>query len=351
MISLRVAASAAENLILMKKQSDRNNLSRNKNLKAPRAYFHDYCAPGYYFITINTHPGSPRLSFIHYPGEELMHSSSMILPVHTSLGDCVKEELLAITAKDPRLLIIIYVIMPDHIHFVLHVTSTLEKPIGKYIAPFTMSCSWAYKNLFNLPQFTTLFQPFDDSIIFNYEQLHRAIKYTADNPRRYLIRRQYPDLFQRHLNVVIGGHEYAAYGNMFLLKKPYLLPIRIHRSWNKEEFSRYVACCGEEIAKGAILISPAIHKVEKEILRKAIDGGSSVILLRDLSFGERFKPSGEYFDLCGAGRLLMLCPWPDNLRRRSDAGSDEFHQMNDFAASIASLPASERLSIRISNDS
>ncbi|MDE6479056.1 MAG: hypothetical protein K2L45_02210 [Muribaculaceae bacterium] len=133
-----------------------------------------------------------------------------------------------------------------------------------------------------------------------------------------------PDLFQRHLNVVIGEHEYAAYGNMFLLKKLYLITVRIHRNWSKEEFDRYAAYCSAEIAKGAIPISPAIHKAEKDIIRKAIDGGSSVILLRDLGFNERFKPSGEYFDLCGAGRLLMLCPWPDNLRRRSDAGSDKF---------------------------
>ena len=138
---------------------------------------------------------------------------------------------------------------------------------------------------------------------------------------------------------------------MFLLKKPYLLPIRIHRRWSKEEFDRYIAYCGAEIIKGAIPISPAIHKTEKDIIRKAIDGGSCVIILRDLGFNERFKPSGEYFDLCGAGRLLMLCPWPDNLRRRSDAGYDKFHQMNDFATAIASLPASARLSLRFNPNS
>ena len=75
----------------------------------------------------------------------------------------------------------------------------------------------------------------------------------------------------------------------------------------------------------------------------AIDSGSSVILLRDLSFDKRFKPQGELFDLCAAGRLLMLSPWPDNLSRRSNAGFTEFHQMNDFAAQIASISPSERL--------
>ncbi|MDE6341537.1 MAG: hypothetical protein K2K93_04405 [Muribaculaceae bacterium] len=327
------------------------NVSKNKRLKAPRACFHDYCSPGYYLITMTTHEGTPPLSVINYPGEQYLHKGYMIIPENSSLGNCVKTELSAISIKKPELRIIRYVIMPDHIHFVLHVASPLDKSIGKYMAPFTSACSRSYSRLFGRSAVSTLFQPFDDQIIFNKEQLDRSIKYVEDNPRRYLLRKRHPDLFQRHLNVVIGGHEYAAFGNMFLLKKPYLLPIRIHRNWSKEEFDRYAAYCSAEIAKGAIPISPAIHKAEKDIIRKAIDGGSSVILLRDLGFNERFKPSGEYFDLCVAGRLLMLCPWPDNLRRRSDAGSDKFHQMNDFAAAIATIPASARLSLRFNPNS
>lgn len=335
----------------MENPNEANNPSRNKKRQSPRADFHDYKAPGYYMITITAYPGTPRLSVINMPSGAILRKGDMIIPDNTELGECVKDELMAISRKNPKLQIRRYVIMPDHIHFVLQVVSELEKPVGRYIAPFTKECSKAYTRLADLSNFTTLFKPFDDQIIFNKEQLDRAIKYIEDNPRRYLIRRQYQDLFQRHLNVVIGGHEYAAYGNMFLLKKPYLLPVRVHRNWSKEEFDSYAAYCSEEIAKGAIPISPAIHKAEKDIIRKAIDGRSSVILLRDLSFNERFKPSGEYFDLCSVGRLLVLCPWPNNLRRRSDAGYDKFHQMNDFAASIASLPANARLFLRFDRKS
>ncbi|MDE6693894.1 MAG: hypothetical protein K2K05_10965, partial [Muribaculaceae bacterium] len=128
-----------------------------------------------------------------------------------------------------------------------------------------------------------------------------------------------------------------------LLRNPYLLPVRIHRRWSHEVFDSYIAQCRKEINNEAIVISPAIHKVEKEIFRMAIDSGSSVILLRDLSFDKRFKPQGELFDLCAEGHLLMLSPWPDNLSRRSNAGFTEFHQMNDFAAQIASISPSERL--------
>lgn len=279
------------------------------------------------------------------PSDAILRKKDMIIPDNSELGDCVKTELLRIHEKNPALIIKRYVIMPDHIHFVLEVATLLEKPIGQYIAPFTKACSQAYCQLTHSSEFQTLFKPFDDQIVFNYQQLDRAIKYIEDNPRRYLIRRQYPNLFKRHLHICIDNHEYAAYGNIFLLRNIYLLPIRIHRSWSQKEFEQYRAKCIEEISKGAIPISPAIHKVEKSIIREAIERDSSIILLQDLGFNERFKPQGELFELCAASRLLLLAPWPDNIRRRSSAGYTEFHQMNDLAEAIASLPADCRLTL------
>lgn len=332
----------------MKTSNTAQNPSKNKNRQARRAGFHDYKAPGFYFITITAYPGSPSLSVINMPTDLLLRKGDMIIPDNTRLGDYVESELLKIQENNPKLRIKRYVIMPDHIHFILEVISELEKHVGKYIAPFTMACSQGYSNLAGLPVFTTLFKPFDDQIIFNFTQLDRAIKYVEDNPRRHLILRQFPDLFKRHLHICIGNHEYAAYGNIFILKYIYLLPIRIHRNWSQREFEQYRAKCLEEISKGAVPISPAIHKVEKSIIREAIEKDCPVILLQDLGFNERFKPKGEYFDLCALGRLLLLSPWPDNLQRRSSAGSYEFHKMNDLAAYIASLAADVRLLLRSS---
>ncbi len=323
------------------------NPSRNKSLRAPRARFHDYRAKGYYLITMTAYEDALPLSVIAPRQAELLRKGEVVLPDLTPLGQRVLEELLALTVRNPALVIGPHVVMPDHIHFILRVTTRLEKAIGSHIASFAHACSKAYTELAGLPKHTTLFQPFDDSIIFDAIQLDRAKRYIEDNPRKYLLRRRYPDLFRRHLHLVIDGHEYAAYGNLFLLKAPRLLPVRVHRRWSQGEFDSYGAKCRAEISMGAIPITPAIHPAERQIVRDAIDGGSSVILLRDLSFGERFKPQGEQFDLCTAGRLLLLSPWPDNLRRRSTAGYAEFHTMNDHAAAIAALPASARLSLRL----
>lgn len=321
------------------------NPSRNKKLQAPRASFHDYTAPGFYHITITAHPGTPPLSVINHR-EDTLIKRDMIIPDNTPLGESIRQALESLLAANPLLRIRRYVIMPDHLHFILQVVSKLDKPIGRYIAAFTKNCSQAFTQIANRPSFSTLFCPFDDQIIFNYLQLDRAIKYIEDNPRRYLLRKRFPNLFQRHLHICIDNHNYAAYGNIFLLKAIYLLPIRIHRRWSQAEFDQYSTTCLHEIAAGAVPISPSIHKAEKDIVRKAVESGSSVIILRELSFNERFKPQGELFELCAAGRLLLLSPWPDNLQRRSTAGYKEFHKMNDHAAAIAALPASARLSLR-----
>ena len=142
------------------------NPSRNKKRQSPRADFHDYTAPRYYLITITTYPGTPRFSVINMPCEAILRKGEMIIPDNTELGEFVKDELMAIPRKNPKLQIKRYVIMPDHIHFVLQVISELDKPVGRYIAPFTKECSQAHTRLANLSSFTTLFKPFDDQIIF-----------------------------------------------------------------------------------------------------------------------------------------------------------------------------------------
>lgn len=49
------------------------------------------------------------------------------------------------------------------------------------------------------------------------------MKYVADNPRRYIYKKRYPDLFRRYLHLTLVNHEFAAFGNIFLLKEMYLL--------------------------------------------------------------------------------------------------------------------------------
>jgi len=311
-----------------------------------RAFFHDYCSPGFYLITATTLPGSPRLSEIPDLAAREIRKGEMIIPDNTRLGEKIKEEIQAIPAHHPEMRILRFVIMPDHIHIVLQVTARLKRMLGSELAGFFGACSKASSRLQGLTEVKTLFETFHDRVILSYEQLGRAIKYVEDNPRRYIYRRRYPDLFRRYLHLEVAGHEYAAFGNIFLLKEMCLLPVRIHRRWSEQEFQTYSERCRAEIDRGAVPITPAIHPAEKAIVQYARDNGGRMIMLKDQGFEERFKPKGADFDLCCDGRLLLLAPWPENVGRKSTAGYAEFHKMNDLALAIASLPHSERLLLK-----
>lgn len=323
-----------------------NNSPRNySGTKAKRALFHDYCAPGYYLITATALPESPRFSEISIDKYPNLKKGEMIIPDHTPLGEAIKHEILDIPAYHPEMSILRFVVMPDHIHFVLEVKKLLKRKLGSELAGFFGACSKASSKLQALDEVETLFTPFFERIIFSKEQLDRAIKYVEDNPRRYIIKKRTPELFKRYLHLDIAGHEYAAFGNIFLLRELYLLPVRVHRRWSEEEFRTYAAYCQEEIDKRAVPITPGIHPAEKSILEYAKQNGGRMIILKDKGFEDRFKPSGRDFDLCAEGRLLLLAPWPENIGRKSAAGYTEFHQMNDLALEIATLPATTRLSV------
>lgn len=311
-----------------------------------RAFFHDYCSPGYYLITATTLPGSPRLSEIPALDSREIKKGEMILPELTPLGKIIKDEILAIPVHHPELKILRFVVMPDHIHIVLGIHTRLKRMLGSELAGFFGACSKASSRIQGITGIKTLFKTFHDRLIFSHEQLDKSIKYVEDNPRRYILRKRFPELFRRYVHLEIAGHEYAAFGNIFLLKEIYLLPIRVHRRWSEAEFSEYSDYCRKEIDNGAVPITPAIHPAEKAIIDYAKKNGGKMIILKEQGFEEQFKPQGENFDLCSAGRLLLLAPWPDNTGRKSRAGYGEFHKMNDLARTIASLSPSTRLLLK-----
>ncbi len=309
--------------------------------KSYRADFHDYKAIGYYHITASVIDKSVCLSKMPQVDIEMLKRYEMIIPDHTELGELILSEIKNIPKFHPKLTINRFVIMPDHIHFVVYVRERLNKKLGNELAGFFGACSRHYSRLKGLIYVERLFHPYHDNILFDKIQLARAIRYVEDNPRRLIIKRKFPELFRKYLHIRISEWDFSAYGNIFLLRGIKLLPIRIHRIWSDNEMADYENKCRVQIEKGAIPISPAIHPVEKKILSIATYMQKPVIKLTDQVFGEKFKPSGKDFDLCAAGLLLLLTPF----KEKQNSGYKEFHDMNDMALAISELPASTRCSI------
>lgn len=209
------------------------------------------------------------------------------------------------------------IIMPDHLHFILNVNDILPKNIGDYIAGFKGACSRAWWSLNGLTEKKPLFSKgFHDRIIRDDSHRNTAIRYIYDNPRRLMIKHRFPDLFRRYNHLRIGSRDFAAYGNVFLLRDFDKNNVVIHRADSfesrKENRRRWLGYA----ANGGVLISPFISKDEKEIRDEALKTGGRLVILKNEGFEERFKPLGREFNLCLEGRLLLLAPWPENLTHK-----------------------------------
>lgn len=252
-------------------------------------------------------------------------------------------------------------IMPDHIHLLLWVREALRdgKHLGMVVRGFKTGCSRAWWQLQDEAalggeapstgatvskasplekdkQRPVLFEKgYHDRIINRPGMLENIKRYMKENPFRALIREECPRLMERQLHLWIGGREYAAFGNLFLLKFPIKEPVFFHRKDPKtglpteqtddyrKEHDRLLRIAEE----GTVLVTPGISKGERLVVSDALDARLPLILLQKEPIGEYWKPPQRRFYACAAGHLLILSPW--NLDGTSDYS--RFHQLNDYA--------------------
>ena len=97
--------------------------------------------------------------------------------------------------------------MPDHLHLIVRINQPLPagKHLGIVIGAFKGGISRAWWQLDTTVSAASasdsrppLFEPnYNDHILMRDGQLDNWRRYLRDNPLRYMMRREYPDLFQR----------------------------------------------------------------------------------------------------------------------------------------------------------
>ena len=189
------------------------------------------------------------------------------------------------------------------------------------------------------PRRPVLFEAgYHDRIINRPGMLENIKRYMAENPLRARIRQECPKLMERQLHLWIGGREYAAFGNLFLLKYPMKEQVFFHRkdrltgqptelteAYQKER-ARFLRMAEE----GAVLVTPGISKGESLVASDALDAQLPLILIQKEPITRFWKPTQRRFYACVSGRLLILAPW------QVEGSSDyaRFHQLNDLAKAI-----------------
>ena len=178
---------------------------------------------------------------------------------------------------------------------------------------------------------------YHDRIIIRDGMLENICRYMDENPFRARLREERPNLMQRRLHLWIHDREYAAFGNLFLLKNPDRLQVFFHRK-NKQgvpthltpEYVQEKAKLLKRAEEGAVLVTPGISKGEKGVVDAVLDDHLPLILLQKEPISEYWKPSQERFYACAGGRLLILAPW----QIEGDSDYARFHSLNDLAHDI-----------------
>lgn len=84
---------------------------------------------------------------------------------------------------------------------------------------------------------------------------------------------------------------------------------------------------------GAVLVSPAISKGKKAIMRAAFDEGFPLIHLQENGFTDLAKPGGKRMEACASGQLLILAPW-EHHNEKFTIKRNQCLQLNEMAHAI-----------------
>ena len=150
---------------------------------------------------------------------------------------------------------------------------------------------------------------FNDKILLRDGQLERWLNYLKDNPRRLLMKRENPELFRVQRGLVYAGQTFSAIGNRFLLERPLKQQVQCSRNITETDLQTKLDACLQAARQGAVLVSPAISKGEKAIMRAAFEEGLPLIYLQENGFTDLAKPGGKRMEACAKGQLLILAPW------------------------------------------
>ena len=269
-------------------------------------------------------------------------------------------------------------LMPDHLHLIVRINAPLPegKHLGIIIGAFKGGVSRAWWRLTGMAEAEAsatmarsvstatasvasasekrpaLFEPnYNDHILMRDGQLENWKHYLRDNPRRLVMRREYPDLFQRTLCITIDGVRYTAFGNMLLLRQPEKHQVFFHRrtdgipteqtSFWETERHRLISAA----ESGDVLVTPGISECEKRIKNMALEQRLRLIHVQSEPIGQYWKPELNRFEACATGSLLILAPWPEDMPTFATT-YDRFHYLNRLAEAVCAIGHTTRVALR-----
>lgn len=313
-----------------------------------RCVDNDYTARRMYMITMVTEERKPLFGKVVGRSEAVEPSAEAPRTVLSPLGEAVARIWQTIGCYHPEVKVVALQMMPDHLHAILFVKTQMEKPLGKVLLGVKQACNRAFREV--MPEGVVavaqqhaqrergnglLFaKGFNDQILLRDGQLERWHNYLKENPRRLLMKRENPDLFRVQRGLTYAGQSFSAIGNRFLLERPVKLQVQCSRSISEEELKAKLNGSLRAGRQGAVLVSPAISKGEKAIMRAAFEEGLPLIYLQENGFTDLAKPGGKRMEACARGQLLILAPW-EHHNEKMTIKRGQCQELNEMARIVS----------------
>lgn len=310
--------------------------------KAPTSYMQaSYKAPDSYKApTSYKQPSScggvstpSAKSRTHFPLPALSQPGAPHIEL-SPLGIKVKESLERMPQVEPKIELVCYSIMPNHIHFIIAVRGELNRPIGTIIRSFmgatsrslhmlkaegkiqwnSAAASIARKASTEKP---SLWQPgYCIGICHTEQKLHTRIGYVIENPFFGILETERHDFMKRTMMLTIKGRRYSGYGNMLLLKEPDRLQVFCHRNHPvthepyhlTQDFREEKQAILNAAADGVVIVTPGISPGEADIMWSVLQNGGNVINIQqeEVPISDKWHPEKERRIYCSQGQMLVL---------------------------------------------
>lgn len=304
---------------------------------------------GIYHVTLTVPSREPLLGKLVIPENDPEQAHVVLSSFGEEIKGCVKT----IPDYHPEIQILALRMMPDHVHFILHVKRKMDVGIREAVRGF-----WQAAKAIGRAYTSTI----DPNGIRNNErridpifsekpfirpmsrrgQLQAMIRYVLMNPQRLATKRLKPGYFYVQHDVEIGGRTYEAVGNIKLLQTARIEPVHVRSMWVRDADEHrddkalrdYKNGRVQAARDGAVMVSPFINEHERAVMEFVLKEKRPIIYIADNGFGKYYKPSDGLFDAVAEGRLLILSPWPNDPKKRHVTRT-ECVEMNKMAEEIA----------------